>query len=118
MILIRIFNNGAIIKGHSTEEVCSVVSYSVFAMINDLTEYDENAEYYTSHEHGLLLEGLTWLVFNKDLFKAAQIFCYWYENIQRWCKTLYPNEVEFVIETNDLEPAYAVSLQNSNEVLF
>ncbi len=94
MIEVKKYINGFTIKGHSTEIICSVISYSTWALREDIHSCDNTARSHASIDDGDLCEGLTWLECDGRNLESMNLLERWFSNIESWCSQLYGSEVK------------------------
>lgn len=97
MITINFFKDGAYIKGHDIEEICSLVSYAMWCCIGDCFKENADVFYYESgNDEAWSKLGLTYIKINLDIEEHSKIFNRFKENITCWLKELYKDRVKII----------------------
>jgi len=89
MITIAFYKNGAYVTGHDTDEICTLISYAMWACIEDcLQENDDVCHYESGFDENWKHLGFTYIKINKDVPEHNKILERFRKNlsyfISRW----------------------------------
>lgn len=102
MITINFYEDGAYIKGHDIQEICSVVSYAMWSCVNDCIEEDENVYHYqSSNDKTWDKLGFTYIKIDLRVKVHIKIFNNFKANLQSWVNYLYP-QVKIINNANEM----------------
>lgn len=97
MITINFYEDGAYVKGHDIQEVCSVVSYAMWCCINDCLDANENMTYYESANDeqwkGLGFSFIKIDTGDKNHMKTLNVFK---ERLSFWLEVIHHNRVKII----------------------
>lgn len=123
MITVTLYLNGVSVEGHSTDEICSLVSFATWSLFSNLcNEYVDN-KYYTSHfdaptEILKKTEGKTFLEFDNRGTMAKDYFANYKTNLKNWVDYNFKEEVLIVNKKVDgqIEPLYLDRLKKNGSI--
>lgn len=102
MITLNFYKDGAYIKGHDTQEVCAVISYAMWACIEDCIQENDNVHHYQSaNDPEWKNLGFTYIKIDLSVKEHVKIFGNFKTNIWEWVSYLYPH-VKFNLYENGL----------------
>jgi hypothetical protein len=91
LITINFFKDGAYIKGHDIQEVCSVISYAMWSCVSDCIKEDENVYHYqSSNDESWEQLGFTYIKIDLNVSEHVKIFNNFKVNLMYWIEELYP----------------------------
>ena len=110
MITMNFYSDGAYIKGHSIEKVCTLVSYAMWSCINDCLKKSDDVWHYQSandedeYWHTL---GLTYIKVDKDNKELMAIYDNFRTNLKVWLedynKDDVMNRVDYMLHVKIIE---------------
>ena len=102
MITLKFYKDGAFIKGHDIQEICSVISYAMYSCINDCINVNENVYHYQSHtDEEWRNLGLTYIKIDVNVEEHVISFNNFKANIWNWVHELYP-QVKIINSEDEL----------------
>jgi hypothetical protein len=111
MITLNFYKDGAYIKGHDINEICTLVSYAMWNCIEDCLDINDDVWHYESgYDEKWKYLGFTYIKINLDCVEHIKILDRFRSRIIYWVGGLFPNRVK--INENQEE------LINWNKALF
>jgi hypothetical protein len=102
VITLNFYKDGAYIKGHDIQEVCSVISYAMWSCVNDCLEENDNVYHYQSATDKVWERlGFTYIKIDLDVKEHIKIFNNFKANIWNWVHDLY-HQVKIINNENEL----------------
>ena len=96
MVTINFFKDGAYIKGHDIQEICTLVSYAMWACINDCHTENQNIKFYEScNDDNWKHLGLTFLKIDVECDEHIKLLSRLENNLLYWLEVMYPNRIGF-----------------------
>lgn len=102
MITTNFHPDGAYIKGHDSNEVCTLVSYAMWACMNDCYREDTNIVFYESiNDEEWKSLGFTYIKIDESVEGHVKILDRFKLNLTYWIEVLFPNRI-FIINHDGL----------------
>lgn len=115
MITLNFFKDGAYVKGHDVDLICSIVSYAMYSCTNDCLIVSENAEQYQSaNDEEWSRLGFSFIKIDTSVEQHAISLSNLRGNLWNWVDAMYPNRVK-VIDKQDEEINYPNALIDAKQ---
>lgn len=102
MIAINFFKDGAYVKGHDIQEVCTNISYAMWCCMNDCYLEDTDIYYYESaNDENWSVLGFTYFKINTSVEGHFKIYSRFKQNLSEWVTALFPNRVKIIEKMDD-----------------
>jgi hypothetical protein len=102
LITINFFKDGAYVKGHDINEICTNISYAMWACMNDCYLEDSDIYYYESaNDENWSRLGFTYFKLNISVDGHMKIYKRFKHNISEWITVLFPNRVKIIEKLDD-----------------